>query len=122
MKFLLEKSEELIEFVRQCLPDTNVFTFFEVPYLIAANPVNFGKPFRLSCVEALAAALIITGFLEEADAILQKFKWGPTFIDLNKDFLEAYLDCENSDEIIEAEKEFIAASSKNGDTDDLSCN
>ena len=93
-----------------------------MPYLIAANPVNFGKPFRLSCVEALAAALIITGFLEEADAILQKFKWGPTFIDLNKDFLEAYLDCENSDEIIEAEKELIAASSKNGDTDELSCN
>jgi pre-rRNA-processing protein TSR3 len=78
-----------------------------VPFLVAANPVNYGRPLKLSCVEALAATLYITQYKVEAKALLDKFKWGPSFIDINLDLLEAYSQCANSTEIVAVQNDHI---------------
>lgn len=78
-----------------------------LPYLIAANPVNYGKPTKLSTVEALAAALFISGFDEKAQKLLSVFKWGSTFISLNKELLETYKTAHDSIEVVALQKQFI---------------
>ncbi|KAN0055723.1 hypothetical protein ACTA71_011609 [Dictyostelium dimigraforme] len=79
-----------------------------LPFLIAANPVNYGKPFKLTCVEAVAACLFITGFTAEGHQVLGGFKWGSSFYKVNKDLFEKYILCTNSQEVVQIQNEFIA--------------
>ncbi|XP_046398854.1 18S rRNA aminocarboxypropyltransferase [Ischnura elegans] len=78
-----------------------------LPFLVAANPVNYGRPCQLSCVEAYAAAFYIMGYPREASLYLSKFKWGKSFIELNQDILDEYSKCENGDDIIKAQAAFL---------------
>ena len=77
-----------------------------LPYLLAANPVNYGKPFVLSSVEAFAAALVIFGHPDEARALLAKFAWGEQFLILNREPLTAYAAAEDSSAVVAAQAEF----------------
>ncbi|CAH9072339.1 unnamed protein product [Cuscuta europaea] len=79
-----------------------------LPWLVAANPVNYGKPCQLSCVEALAAGLIICGEEESANLLLNKFKWGHAFLSLNRELLKAYSECKTSSEIILTQNEWLS--------------
>jgi pre-rRNA-processing protein TSR3 len=78
-----------------------------LPFLVAANPTNYGKPFKLSTIEAFASALYIIGAIEQAERILKLYKWGPNFLKLNKEPLEAYANAKSSIEIVEIQKDFI---------------
>ncbi|CEF63818.1 Ribosome biogenesis protein TSR3 homolog [Strongyloides ratti] len=78
-----------------------------LPFMIAANPVNYGKPCKLTCVEALAAGLYIIGERDAANVIMSKFKWGLNFIKMNKEALDLYANCKSSSEIIKAQEEYI---------------
>src|SRR5712692_3798305 len=79
-----------------------------LPILLAGNPTNYGIAGRLSTAEALAAALILTGFREPAGAILSLFKWGETFLSLNQDPLEKYAAAKSS-ELSQLEEEFFGS-------------
>jgi pre-rRNA-processing protein TSR3 len=79
-----------------------------LPILLAGNPTNYGIAGRLSTAEALAAALILTGFREPAGTILSLFKWGETFLSLNQDPLEKYAAAKSS-ELSQLEEEFFGS-------------
>lgn len=74
---------------------------------MAANPVNYGKPCELSCVEAVAAVMYLTGFSSIADWYLGKFSWGHSFPELNEELLSVYGDCRSSVEIIRAQTDYL---------------
>ncbi len=78
-----------------------------LPYLLAANSVNFGKPFKLSTVEAFAAALYLLGEKEHAALILDKFKWGHVFLELNAEPLERYSKAKDSTEVVRIQGEYM---------------
>ncbi|MDD2340440.1 MAG: DUF367 family protein [Methanosarcina sp.] len=77
-----------------------------LPYLLAGNPVNFGRSFKLNSAEAFAAALYILGHKEQAERALSKFNWGHSFLELNKEPLEEYAAAKSSTEIVEIQSHY----------------
>jgi pre-rRNA-processing protein TSR3 len=78
-----------------------------LPYLLAANPVNWGKPTKLSSAEAVAATLYIVGFMEQAKALLSKFSFGEQFLLLNQEPLERYSQARTSAEVVAIQSDYI---------------
>ncbi len=84
-----------------------------LPYLLAANPINTYKPIKLSTVEAIAAALYILGITDQAEDVLSVFKWGPSFITLNREWLDAYAECSTSGEVVQVQREIMSEHTRN---------
>ncbi|KAI9045778.1 ribosome biogenesis TSR3 family protein [Aspergillus affinis] len=79
-----------------------------LPYLIAANTVNYGKPWRLNCVEALAACFCICGHEDWAREVLQHFPYGEAFLEINHKLLKRYAACKTEEDIKRTEEEWLA--------------
>lgn len=79
-----------------------------LPFLVAANPVNYGKPFKLSTVEALAAGLFILGHAAQAELILSKFNWGHVFLKLNHEPLTEYANAKDSSEVVRIQEAYLS--------------
>lgn len=79
-----------------------------LPYLIAANPTNYGRPWRLNDVEALAATFFICGHRDWAEEILSTFSYGQAFIDINEAVLKRYATCQDEEGVKKAEEQWLA--------------
>jgi len=79
-----------------------------LPYLIATNPTNYGKPWRLNCAEALAAAFYLTGHDNWAEKLLAPFGWGSSFYPVNKHLLEQYRTCEDAAGVARVQEQILA--------------
>ena len=78
-----------------------------LPYLVASNPINYGHPWKLSCVEAYAATLYIVGFKNLGEELLKKFKWGLNFFKMNQSYLDTYTACADSTDMIKAQTKIM---------------
>ena len=89
-------------------PDIRQTNARALPYLLAANPVNWGKPMRLNSAEAVFASLLILGQKEQADEYLKRFNWAPEFLKLNGELLEEYSKAKDSTDVVRIQNEYIA--------------
>ncbi len=78
-----------------------------LPFLVAANPVNFGRPWRLTSVEAFGAALFILGEPGQAAVVLESQNWGPRFLELNQEPLTLYAGAADSAGILEIQGMYL---------------
>ena len=79
-----------------------------LPWMVAANGVNYGKACKLSCAEALAGGLYCAGYADAAKQLMNKFKWGHGFITLNEELLETYSECATAEDVKKAQDEWLA--------------
>ena len=78
-----------------------------LPYLVAANSVNYGKPFRLSCAEAIAATLHIVGLRLDAVRVMAQFSWGLEFLRINAELLDDYAAAGDSQGVVAAQEAWM---------------
>ena len=80
-----------------------------LPFLIASNPVNWGRAMELNSAEAVLASLIILGDEEQADPFIKKFNWGPEFIRINGEMLSEYAKAKDSTDVVRIQNEYLEA-------------
>ena len=70
--------------------------------------MNYGRPWRLNCAEALAACFFICGHEDWAHEVLAHFSYGEPFLEINAQLLKRYAACANEEEMKKAEETWLA--------------
>ena len=78
-----------------------------LPYLLASNPINWGRPMELNSAEAVMASLMILGEREQAEEFMGRFNWAPEFVRLNGNLLDDYSKAKDSSEVVRIQNEYI---------------
>ena len=78
-----------------------------LPYMLASNPINWGRPMEINSAEAVMASLFILGEREQAETFLGRFNWAPEFMRLNGELLEEYSSAKDSTEVVRIQNEYI---------------
>ena len=63
----------------------------------------------MSSAEALAASLYILGEKAHAAEVMGLFKWGPVFLDINRERLEAYAGAKTSADVVREQERLLQA-------------
>ena len=79
-----------------------------LPFMVAANTVNYGRPSKLSCAEACAATLYVCNKKEAAKAVLDEFSWGDEFLKLNQEVLQLYASCSDGADVVDKQNEWLS--------------
>ena len=76
--------------------------------MVAVNPVNYGRPYKLCCAEAIAATLFLSGYKDEGIYLMSNFKWGVNFYNVNKEVFEIYDKATSANQITEFQNQYLA--------------
>ncbi len=99
-----KKLEPSFDSIRRSSPNLSPRT---LPLVLAANEVSWGKPGRLSTVEAFAVCLCLVDRWEQAERVLSPFRFGEEFLRLNYEPLTAYSKANSNAELVELQWEFF---------------
>ena len=69
--------------------------------------MNWGKPGKLSTIEALVATCFLVGDADRATQLLGCVRWGQRFIELNLQPLRSYAEATTSRDLIERQFDFF---------------
>jgi len=78
-----------------------------LPFLVAANKINYGRPMKLNDAEAFAAALYIVGMEDEARQLLESFSYGEEFFRVNQHLLDLYQSCSDGPAVVAAQNKYL---------------
>ncbi|KAH7649931.1 hypothetical protein FG379_001775 [Cryptosporidium bovis] len=79
-----------------------------LPFLVATNSTHYGRPYELSCAEAISSCLYLLGYENQAKKILGIFKGGLHFFELNNEVFSLYKKRGyNHNSVVEIEGEYL---------------